>query len=226
VVIEVVLLDFYGTVVHEDDVVIDQICETISRSESEAPPPGEVGRFWWRVFSDAFEQSHGIGLRTQREIELESLERTLEHFSADCDAQELSGPLFDYWERPPIFADALAFLASIDRPVVVVSNIDRRDIEQAIEHHQLIFDDVLTSEDVRSYKPRPELFTAALDSAGVSAEHALHVGDSLTSDVAGAAKLGIPVAWVNRKGKPASTTTTPTCEVSDLVSLQPTIAAG
>ena len=223
--IEVVLLDFYGTVVHEDDVVIDQICETISRSASDAPAPGEVGRYWWSIFYDAFEQSHGISFRTQRDIEIESLERTLEHFSADCDAQELSRPLFDHWERPPVFADALDFLASIDRPIIVVSNIDRRDIEQALEHNQLVFDDVLTSEDVRSYKPRPELFTAALESAGVSAEYALHVGDSVTSDVAGAAKLGIPVAWVNRTGKPASTAT-PTYEVPDLVSLQPLIAAG
>lgn len=223
--IEAVLLDFYGTVVHEDDVVIDQICTTISRSASGAPPPIEVGRYWWSVFSAAFEQSHGSGFRLQRDIEIESLVRTVEHFSADCDAEELSGPLFDHWERPPIFDDALAFLASIDLPIVVVSNTDRRDIEEAIAHHELIFDEILTSEDVRSYKPRSELFVAALNAAGVSAERALHVGDSVTSDVAGAAKLGIPVVWVNRKEKPSPMGTMPTYEVSDLVSLQTAILA-
>jgi FMN phosphatase YigB (HAD superfamily) len=48
------------------------------------------------------------------------------------------------------------------------------------------------------------------------------VGDSLSSDVAGAQHLGIPAAWVNRGRRPAPTAgPTPTYEISDLSQLLP-----
>ena len=223
--IEAVLLDFYGTLVHEDDVVVDRICTAIGRSADSAPPPQEVRRYWSTVFAAAIEDSHGPRFRTQRDLETESLARTIQHFGAEERAEELSEALFAHWERPPIFADGLTFLAGIDLPVIVVSNIDRRDIARAIDHHRLDVDAVLTSEDVRAYKPRPELFVAGLQAAGVAPDRALHVGDSLTGDVAGAIELGIPVAWVNRKDRPSPTTTRPTVEVSDLGELMEAVAA-
>lgn len=221
--VDAVLLDFYGTVVQEDDVVIDQICATISRSATIQAAPREIGSYWWMVLTDAFKRSHGSDFRTQRCLELESLVQTIENFGAQCDADELSEPLFDFWERPPIFGDALQFLAGIGVPVVVVSNIDRPDIETAIDHHDLTFDHVITSEDVRSYKPRPELFVAGLEVVGCPPDRVLHVGDSLTSDVAGARRLGIPVAWVNRAGKPSPETNGPSYEVTTLGDLTRTI---
>lgn len=221
--VDAVLLDFYGTVVHEDDLVIDEICMTISQSADVPAKPRDIGSYWWAVFSDAFRRSYGDEFRPQRVLELESLARTITKFGATCDAEELSGPLFEYWERPPVFDDALRFLAGIDLPVVVVSNIDRGDIETAIAHHSLTFDHVVTSEDVRSYKPRPELFVAGLDAVGCSPGRVLHVGDSLTSDVAGARELGIPVAWINRAGKSPPDTNGPTHEMTSLDDLIPTI---
>lgn len=217
--VDAVLLDFYGTVVHEDDVVIDQICSTISEAATVPVAPGEIGSYWWEVFSDAFKHSYGDDFETQRNLELAALAQTVEHFGAKCDAEELSQPLFAYWERPPIFDDAIQFLDSVEIPVVVVSNIDRPDIETAIDHHGLAFEHVITSEDVRSYKPRPELFVAGLETVDCPAHRALHVGDSLTSDVAGARELGIPVAWVNRAGRPSPSTAAPTYELRSLVDL-------
>ena len=57
------------------------------------------------------------------------------------------------------------FCRTVELPVVVVSNIDRQDIQAAIDLHGLAFETVITSEDVRSYKPRPELFVAGLQAA-------------------------------------------------------------
>jgi hypothetical protein len=63
-VIDALLLDFYGTVVHEDDVVINQICETTSRAAPTQATPKEIGRYWWTAFSDAFKHSHGTHFET------------------------------------------------------------------------------------------------------------------------------------------------------------------
>ncbi len=214
--VDAVLLDFYGTVVHEDDVLIDQICDRILRSARRPCEPSQIGGYWWTTFSEGFLRSHGESFRTQRDIETESLARTIRHFDSTCDVDELASLLFEHWQRPPLFDAAARFLSSLDLPVVVISNIDRADIDAAIAHHDLTFERVITSEDVRSYKPRPELFLAGLQALGCRPDHVLHVGDSMTSDVAGAQDLGIPVAWVNRKGRSSPALNKPTDEVTDL----------
>jgi HAD superfamily hydrolase (TIGR01509 family) len=48
-------------------------------------------------------------------------------------------------------------------------------------------------------KPRSEIFEAVLAQLGVAPEEALHVGDSLSADIAGAAPLGIRTAWITRR---------------------------
>jgi 2-haloacid dehalogenase len=105
-----------------------------------------------------------------------------------------------------------------------VSNIDRSDIEAAISHHGLVVDLVVTSEDARAYKPRPEPFRLALDLLGLRPDQVLHVGDSLTADVGGANALGIPVAWVNRKGKSTPPQSRLDYEASDLEAVAQALA--
>ena len=214
-----VLLDFYGTVVHEDDAVIAEITGEIQELSTIDCTSRDIATFWWSEFSDACASSHQTSFRTQREIELDSLKATCTRFRADCDPSALSESLYRHWKQPPIFEDAVSFLNLVDLPVVVLSNIDRKDIEDAIVFHGLSFDGVITSDDVGSYKPRPELFEAGLRHTGVDHSDALHVGDSWSSDVLGAAALGIPVAWVNRTAKETPSGTAATYEVSELTEL-------
>jgi 2-haloacid dehalogenase/putative hydrolase of the HAD superfamily len=216
---DAVLLDFYGTVVHEDDAVVAEICGLISEASPGGPSPAEIAGFWWTTYSKLVLGSHGSVFESQRSLEHRSLLDTLTHFSAKCHAGDLSERMYAHWMRPPIFDDAQAFLDQVPLPVVVVSNIDRRDIEAAIAVHRLAFSAVVTSEDVRAYKPRPEPFRAAADAVGAPLDRVLHVGDSATSDVAGANALGISVAWVNRTGKRLAAALHVDCEVRSLTEL-------
>lgn len=61
------------------------------------------------------------------------------------------------------------------------------------------FDAILVSDAVGFRKPRPEIFRATLGALGVAPGEALHVGDSLSADVAGAAALGMRTAWITRR---------------------------
>lgn len=207
-----ILLDFYGTVVEEDDPVIASVRQAIHASATANVPadPATVGKYWSDLFAALCAASAGPTFATQRELERRSLQGTLQHFGSDADEESLSGQLFAYWRQPPIFSDSVAFLDGLERPVCIVSNIDRSDLDAAINHHGLTVDLVVTSEEARAYKPRPEPFRLALDLLGLSPDQVLHIGDSLTSDVAGATALGIPVAWVNRKAR----TTPPHCRAT------------
>jgi putative hydrolase of the HAD superfamily len=47
-------------------------------------------------------------------------------------------------------------------------------------------------------KPRREIFEATLEALGVAPDEAIHVGDNLDADVAGASALGLRTVWITR----------------------------
>jgi putative hydrolase of the HAD superfamily len=65
-----------------------------------------------------------------------------------------------------------------------------------------LVDDVVTSAEVGAAKPEPRVFQRALALAGVEPDAALHVGDKVDNDVAGAAAAGIRGVLVQREGEP------------------------
>ena len=61
-------------------------------------------------------------------------------------------------------------------------------------------DFAVTSGEVGVEKPHPPIFQEALRRSGVEAESAMHVGDQITSDVQGAANVGISPVLLDRDG--------------------------
>ena len=198
--VKAVFIDFYGTIVHEDGEVIKKVSQEIFDTGN-VKDKSEIGAYWWNEFQTAFLSAYGSQFKTQRELEYQSLEKTIQHFNSTADAKKLSNLMFEHWVSPPIFEEAKRFFAVCPVPIYIVSNIDRNDILKAIEFHDLKPAGVFTSEDAKSYKPRKELFEFALIDTKMSAEQVVHIGDSLSSDVKGALSVGIQAVWVNRSGK-------------------------
>lgn len=71
-------------------------------------------------------------------------------------------------------------------------------------------------------KPDPEPFEVALETLNLTPERALYVGNSLTSDVAGAHAAGIPSVWVpvDGQGRATATGPEPTYTVESLAALE------
>ncbi len=198
--VKAIFIDFYGTVVYEDGEVIEKVSQEIYET-GKVENKSEIGSYWWTEFQRAFNEAYGECFETQRKLEYDSLKSTIDHFHSSADAKVLSDLMFAYWVKPPIFEESKQFLESCPVPVYVVSNIDRDDVLEAIEYHGLKPSGVFTSEDARSYKPRKELFEFALKSTGLAAEDVVHIGDSLSSDIKGAASSGIKAIWVNRSNR-------------------------
>ncbi|MBN1580971.1 MAG: HAD family hydrolase [Anaerolineae bacterium] len=197
-----VLLDFYGTIVQEDDVPIAEICAKIAQAARRTTTVSEVGRYWGRAFAQLCADSFGPAFQSQKRIEQLSLAQVLDHFGINLDGEALSQVLYRYWAGPTIFPESKRVLDQCDVPLCLVSNIDYAELQSALRHNGLHFDRVVTSEGCRAYKPRPEMFERALALLGVPPDQVIHVGDSLGSDVRGAKAMGIPVLWINRKGRP------------------------
>ena len=215
--IKAIFIDFYGTVVYEDGEVVSKISRIICETGN-AISSTEIDAYWWNRFKTLFENSYGENFETQRALELKSLLDTITHFESSADGVVLSNEMFEYWVKPPIFEESKLFFENCPLPIYIVSNIDRADILEAIAYHGLKPQDVFTSEDALSYKPRKELFEYALKQTGLKADEVLHIGDSLSSDIKGAGALGIKAVWVNRNGKPVPDNVTAVSNLMEILS--------
>jgi FMN phosphatase YigB (HAD superfamily) len=63
------------------------------------------------------------------------------------------------------------------------------------------FEVVVISGEVGVAKPNASVFDLALNQLLVERENVWHVGDSLTTDVAGAKAAGLTAVWINRSGR-------------------------
>jgi len=101
----------------------------------------------------------------------------------------------------PDVVPALRSLRERGLRLVVVSNWDCS-LPQWLERAGLkgLLDGVVSSAVVGEPKPSPVVFRAALDVAGAAPEEALHVGDSLESDVQGARAAGVRAVLIDRSG--------------------------
>jgi 2-haloacid dehalogenase len=223
VVIRGLLLDFYGTVVEEDDEIAALICARAAGSGAGAVTAEQIGAAWWKEFQAAMEAS---AFRSQREIAVASLATALSTSGCAANAAVLCEEQVRYWRTAPLRPGTRAFLDSVDLPICVVSNIDRADLEAVLSYHGLSFAAMVTSEDVGAYKPSPQMFRRGLAMLGLQAEEVIHVGDSLTADVAGAQAAGIAAIWVNRRGRPLPDRTGAAAVIGNLADLPRQLTSG
>ena len=80
------------------------------------------------------------------------------------------------------------------------------------------FDSIAISGELAVRKPDPAIFAHVLNALGVPAEAAIHVGDNLQADIAGAQTAGLAAVWVNRSGGGAAPYE-PEAEISELAEL-------
>jgi putative hydrolase of the HAD superfamily len=109
--------------------------------------------------------------------------------------------------RFSVFADvrpALSAASARGARLVVVSNWDAslHDVLTRLELTPLL-DGVVTSAQSGARKPSAAIFEHGLSLAGTVAERAIHVGDSIGEDVAGARAAGIEPVLLLRDGGPA-----------------------
>ena len=231
------LLDFYGTVVEDDDAIMAAIAGRVAAGAADAvgssnsSTPGEpsstrvTGAEVLGAWGDEFVAvAEGTPFRTLRDCAVRSLTTVMAAVGCPGDAAEFCAPQFAYWRSPPLLPGTREFLASLAVPVCIVSDADHDDLQAALTAHGLTFDAVVTSDRVGAYKPAAAMFAQALAALGLSSHEVIHIGDSLRADIAGAHAAGIASAWLNRRGLPAADGAPATHVIADLSQLSPHLA--
>jgi len=78
------------------------------------------------------------------------------------------------------------------------------------------FSSIVISEEVGIAKPDPRIFRPALEKLGIDAADVLFVGDSVTSDMAGARNAGMDFCWLNPKRLPCPAGHAPAYTIASL----------
>lgn len=120
------------------------------------------------------------------------------------------------WQPFPDTAPALRRAHDAGLKLVIVSNTDRDIIEHSLRHIEAPIDDVVTAEDVGSYKPELPHFERTLEVVGAPAEQILHIAFGFKYDIGPAQQLGFASAWVNRRAEPRPGPAVPDLEWRDL----------
>lgn len=121
-----------------------------------------------------------------------------------------------------MFEDVPDFLAALHEAKIataLVTNSSRPAQLAKLEAVGLesAFDAVVISAEIGVAKPEVGIFEAALDPLQLTSADAWHVGDSLWTDVAGAAAAGIFSVWLNRgKRQTADSEPRPGLEINSL----------
>jgi 2-haloacid dehalogenase len=103
------------------------------------------------------------------------------------------------WQPFPDTRPALEQARQDGLRLVILSNTDNDIIAHTLRQLEIPFDDVITAEDCRSYKPSMNNFEQALARIGEDPRQVLHVAFGFKYDIGPAQRLGMRTAWVNRR---------------------------
>jgi 2-haloacid dehalogenase len=188
-----------------DELPAEQLLELFGRLEAEA----EGGPF--RPYRDVLTE---VALGIQGEM---GLRRDLDRAAAFADS-------VGRWPSFPDSPSALAALGGKYR-LAIVSNVDDDLFQGSAAQLGIDFDEIVTAQQVRSYKPAPGHFHEVLRRLDLPVERVLHVAQSLYHDIVPAGALGFTTVWVDRRdgrdggGATPSARAEPDVVVADLASL-------
>jgi 2-haloacid dehalogenase len=84
--------------------------------------------------------------------------------------------------------------------LAIISNVDKELFEFTKDKFEVDFDYIITSQEVKAYKPNIHIFEYALKIFNKSKEKILHVAQSYYHDIIPAKNLGIKTAHIRRRG--------------------------
>jgi 2-haloalkanoic acid dehalogenase type II len=221
--IRAVTFDAFGTLIDTGRDVLIHVARAVCEDHRPDLPAEKLLETWDRYFFGAqYDEFQSLAVTTE-----DSLARAMADFGMEGEPHPYVEMLERMWSHARAYPETPEVLARVDGlPRAVVSNADDAFLRDLLKKNELSFDHVITSESVRVYKPRARIFEVALERLRVEPGQLVHVGDSLTADIEGAARLGIRTVWVNRGGiARAATDPRPDHEIPDLTPLPELLAS-
>lgn len=234
--LKAIVFDYYETLAEIFLATLERIFDDLARRVGVDLPLGEGYRHWreltpsdWKLRLGGLLPLDGPAPTYRRfwDIWLEQTRELFAHWGADvppetgadaCAAMHAEAVAY------PEVPGALKALRGRYR-LAVLSDADSDFLHESIRRNGFTFDAVITSDEMRAYKPHVSLFRYVCERLGVTPERAAYVGDSPWADIAGARHAGLRAAWVNRHGaRWPDDIDPPTAEIASLSELADVLA--
>ncbi|MBN3922460.1 MAG: haloacid dehalogenase type II [Nostoc sp. NMS4] len=140
-----------------------------------------------------------------------------ERFGFEPTAEELNSlaDSIQYWLPFPDTVEALRVLKQKFK-LVIISNVDDDLFAFSAKHLEVEFDQIITAEQAKSYKPSFNNFRLAIERIDLPLEQILHVAASIYHDIVTAKSLGLSTVWVNRRAEQGASANLPAVSQPDL----------
>jgi 2-haloacid dehalogenase len=191
---EVLTFDCYGTLINWEDGLFAAL-RPIFAAHSKKPDDATVlqlyGDFELRAEQPPFRNYRDVLAEVVRQF---GKELGFEPTPAEVSSLAKSLPVWKPW---PDTVAALSQLKTKYR-LAILSNVDDDLFAGTRPQLGVTFDEVITAQQAKAYKPSLKLFELALSRINAPAHRVLHVGQSIYHDVVPAQSLGLATVWINR----------------------------
>ena len=209
--LRVVVFDYYETLAELSPQTRERTFDEIASKVGVELPSGEAYRHWRELTTKDWE----LRLAGRRRPPLDGVappfvafhevwsQRSSELFAqwgvdvaGDVGAEAYSGvhAAAAVYPEVPAALDALKTRSRL----AVLSDADSSFLTSSLRRNGLSFETVVSSEEMRAYKPHVSLFREVCARLNVDPSEAVYVGDTPWSDIAGARHAGMRAVWINR----------------------------
>ncbi len=207
---EVVFFDAGGTLLHPHPSVGEIYAREAARFGSKADAP-----LLEKLFREVWHERDGMGGLESHSDEAkerawwyETVQQVFSRAGGVSDFDRFFHELYDLFARPEVwrlYPGVVEVLREVRRQkkcVAIVSNWDSRLFKLCDELGLTPeVDFILASAVFGAAKPSPRIFEEALRRAEMDAARCVHVGDSLSDDIAGAGRVGIRSVLIDHHGR-------------------------
>lgn len=196
--VKAIFMDYTGTMVREDEPYTKELVKYFIEHSDLKTPQEVLGAVWSKV-KDIEATCFGDDFILNDEKVDRILSFCCGHYGLKGDLQYMHETWQKIWVYAPLFEDVKPFFERAKVPIYIISNDDLKYLEESMRIKELKPAGIISAETVRACKPHRSIFEKALEVAGVRPDEAVHIGDSITSDVEPAKNLGITPIYLARK---------------------------
>jgi 2-haloacid dehalogenase len=203
--IRAVAFDCYGTLVRFTTADLVRTMAEIARAQGlEADPEVLWDRFVEAAFVFRGENVARPTYRRYDEAWAFQFERATRDLGFEGDGALAALRLKEKLSQAEAYAEVAEVLEALRARyrLAILSNADDDFLRACLARNGLEFDVVVSSEVAEALKPDPAIFAYLAEVLDLERHQILYVGDNPMPDIVGARQAEVPVAWLNRSGRP------------------------
>ncbi len=208
--------DCYGTLIDWEGEIQRFFAQRLATMQRTDIDVRALQRHWEAVqfiYVQAAYQSYHQILRTTMKIAFEDFK--LPYSEEDV---ELFASSMGQWKP---FPDTCASLRTLQKymKLALITNTDDAIIAQTEKQLGITFDDIITAEQAKAYKPSYAGYRLARQRLGLEVKDIWHAGFGFKYDIIPAHELGYTTIWINRQGEARPADVKETFLVGDMATL-------